>query len=258
MLVLSGVGALVPALALPSDLSITPYFAGILVLVAVTTFLAFATLYRAYRVGMLSLTSPIANSYPAFAVMVSMAFLGVTFSPGAILSLVVIILGIVLVSTSFSDLRKRVFSRNQPLAPGVGPALIAAVLLGLSWTLFGYANEHVGYLLSALAVRLGAAAVGVALIPLTNPDMGPTTGRWIPTILLMALLETIGVATFSLGVVIVPSPSTVPILATFGGMSAAVTVSYAITILKERLEINHIVGVISLVAGVVALLYLTG
>jgi uncharacterized membrane protein len=258
VLALSGIGALVPALELTSSFRVTPYFAGVLVLVAVSTFLAFASIYRAYRIGMLSLTAPIVNSYPAFAVVVSVVFLGVSFSLGAILALAVIILGIVLVSTNLSDLRKRIFTRHQPVAPGVSSALLAAAFFGVSWTLFGYASEHLGYLLPALAVRIGAAAVGLALIPVIKPEMGPTSGRWIRTILVMAVLETAGVVIFSLGVVIAPSPSTVPILATFGGMSAAVTVSYAIVLLKERLEINHVVGVVSLVAGVVALLYLTG
>ena len=258
VLALSGVGSLLPAALLRSSFGVTPFFGAVLVLLAVATFLAFAALYRAYRIGMLSLASPIANAYPAFSVVISVAFLGVRFSAGAILALVVIIAGIVLISTSLSDVRRRILTRHQPAAPGLGSALLAAVLFGVSWTTFGYASEHLGFLLPSLAVRLGAAAVGLALVPVLRPDLGPTSGRWIPTILLMAILETVGVVIFSLGVVAVPSPGTVPILATFGGMAAAVTVTYAIVILKERLEINHIVGVVSLVAGVVALLYLTG
>lgn len=257
VLALSGIGSLLPAVLLKSSFDVTPLFAGVMVLSAVATFLAFALLYRAYRRGMLSLTSPIANAYPAFSVMISVAFLGVRFSTGAILALVVIIVGIALVSTSLSDLRKRVFTRHQPVAPGLGSAFLAAIFFGVSWTAFGYASEHLGYLLPSLAVRIGATAVGLALIPVIKPEFSPPSGRWIPTILLMAVLETAGVVIFSLGVVVAPSPGTVPLLATFGGMAAAVTVAYAIVILKERLEINHIVGVISLVAGVVALLYLT-
>jgi drug/metabolite transporter (DMT)-like permease len=257
VLALSGVGVLLPALVLTSTFTITPYFAGVLVLVAVTTFMSFASMYRAYNRGMLSLTSPIVNAYPTFSVIISLVFLGVSFSVGAVLALFVIIFGIVLVSTSLSDLRTKILSRHQPLSPGVGSAFLAAVFFGISWTTFGYASEHLGYLLPSLAVRLGAAAVGVALIPALKPELKAVSRGWVASIVAMALLETVGVVIFNLGVTIAPSPDTVPILATFGGMSAAVTVSYAIVILKERLEINHIVGVISLIAGVVALLYLT-
>ncbi len=257
VLAISGTGALFPALLMKSSFDVTPFFAAVLVLLAVATFLSFASIYRAYNRGLLSLTAPIANAFPAFSVVISVVFLGVTFSIGAIVALGVVIIGIVLVSTSLSDLRKRVFSRHQPVAPGVGSAFLAAIFFGISWTTFGYASEHLGYLLPSIAVRLGAAAVGLALIPLIKPKISPASGRWVRTILAMAFLETVGVVIFSLGVTIAPSPETVPILATFGGMSAAVTVSYAIVILKERLEVNHVVGVISLIAGVVALLYLT-
>jgi drug/metabolite transporter (DMT)-like permease len=257
VLAISGIGMLFPALLLKSSFGITPFFAALLVLIAVTTFLSFASLYRAYNRGLLSLTAPIVNAFPVFSVIISVALLGATFSSGAILALGVVIIGIVLVSTSFSDLRKRLSARNQPLAPGVGPALLAAIFFGVSWTAFGYASQQLGYLLPALAVRIGAAAVGVALIPLIRPEIPPVSGRWIRVLLVMALLETVGVVIFSLGVTIAPSPGTISILATFGGMSGAVTVSYAIVILKERLEINHIVGVVALIVGVVALIYLT-
>jgi uncharacterized membrane protein len=63
---------------------------------------------------------------------------------------------------------------------------------------------------------------------------------------------------FSLGAIISSTPDAVPILATFGGMSAAFTVCFAIAFLHERLELNHAVGVVVLIAGVVLLLYLTG
>jgi len=257
ILTLSGLGALIPAFFLKSSFAISALYAAVLVLIAATTFLSFASLYRAYNRGMLSLTAPIVNSFPAFSVALSVVFLGVTFSFGAIVALAAIIVGIILVSTSLSDLRRRIFTRNQPLAPGVGSAFLASIFFGVSWAAFGFATQHIGYLLPAVAVRLGGAAVGVALIPVIKPKFPTPSAGWLRTVLVMATLETVGLVIFSLGVTIAPSPATVPILATFGGISAAVTVAYAIVLLKERLEINHIIGVVCLITGVVTLLYLT-
>jgi len=205
---------------------------------------------------MLSLTAPIVNAYPAFSVIISVAFIGASFSLLSIAALIVIILGIVLVSTSISDLRKNLL-RGGMLGPGVGSAFLAAVFFGASWTAFGYASQSMGYLLPALAVRLGAAAVGFGLAPLIKEEVRPNFGKSGPRLLAMVLLESAGVIIFSLGVALSASPDAVPILATFGGMYAAVTVSYAIAFLKERLELNHILGVTMLIAGVGALLYLT-
>ncbi len=258
VLVFAGVIGFLPALFLKSTFAVSPYFASLLVLLSVVTLLGVATLYNAYSKGMLSLISPIANSYPAFAVVVSVAFIGARFSAWAILALLLTIAGIVLVSTSFSDLRRMASSRRRPFVPGVGSAFVAAIFLGLSFTIYGYTSEHLGYVLPTLAVRFGSAALGFALIPLFKPRAGSPSGRWFPTVLLMSVLETVGVAAYNYGVTTLTSPTTVPLLATFGGMSAAVTVTCAIVILKERLEINHIVGVICLITGVAALLYLTG
>lgn len=257
ILALSGVVTLFPGLILKSSLEVSARSALLLVVIAVTTFASFAAIYRAYSRGMLSLTAPIVNAYPAFSVIISVALIGATFSPASITALIIIILGIILVSTSISHLRKNLLSRGGMLAPGVGSAFLAAVFFGASWTAFGYASQSMGYLLPAIAVRLGAAAVGFGLAPVLKEDVRPTfksAGR----LLAMVLLESAGVVIFSLGVVISASPDAVPILATFGGMSAAVTVSYAIAFLKEKLELNHVIGVILLISGVLALLYLTG
>lgn len=257
ILVLSGVGALFPGLLLKSTYTLSTESILLLVFIAVSTFLSFAALYRAYSKGMLSLTAPIANSYPAFSVLLSVLLIGASFSLGAIAALAAVIFGIVLVSTSFSDLRTRLFTRANALAPGVGSALIAALFFGASWTAFGYTSEVLGYLLPALAVRFGAAAVGFGLAPVLKENVRPVFENSFRRLLAMSLLETVGLVLFSLGTYLSASPDTIPILATFSGMSAAFTVSFAMLFLRERPEINHIIGVMMLIGGVVVLLSLT-
>lgn len=259
ILVISGVGALFPSLFLRSSLNLTIYSVLLLVLIAVTTLASFGALYRAYSRGMLSLTAPIANCYPAISVALSILLIGASFSAGALAALATVILGIVLVSTSFKDLRARLFGGGRrALAPGVGSAMIAAVFFGTSWTSFGYASETMGYLLPAIAVRFGAAALGFGLAPVLKQDARPVFNNSFRRLLAMSCLETVGVVLFSLATIITSSPDAIPILATFGGMSAAFTVCFAILFLKERPELNHIIGVILLIGGVTLLLYLTG
>jgi len=258
ILALSGVGVLFPGLFLKSSVAISPTLIVLLLFVALTTYLSFAALYRAYSKGMLSLTAPIVNSYPAFSVILSILLIGASFSLGAIAALAVVIIGIVLVSTSISDLRRLLFSRGSALAPGVGPAIMASVFFGASFTAFGYASQTYGYLLPAIAVRFGAAAVGFGMAPILKEDVRPAFRGSFPRLLTMAALEATGVILFSLAAILSSSPDAVPIMATFAGMSAAVTVFLAIVFLHERPEINHAIGVAVLIAGVVLLLYLTG
>lgn len=256
ILMISGVGTLVPALVLESSLVLTAWSLLVLLLIAVTTYLSFAALYRAYTAGMLSLTAPIANSYPAFSVALSVLLIGASFSPEAIVTIAVVIVGILLVSTSLSQLKAQL--RGRMLAPGIGAAIVAAFFFGISWTAFGYGTRTWGYLLPSIAVRLGAAGIGLGVAPFLKQDLRPNFVGTFPRLFVMAMLETAGVVLFSLGATISGSPDAVPILATFSGISAAITVSLAMYFLKERPEVNHIVGMVLLIGGVVVLLYLTG
>jgi drug/metabolite transporter (DMT)-like permease len=258
LLALSGIGILSPGLFLKSSFVLSPFVILVLVTIAATTFLSFAALYRAYSRGMLSLTAPVVNSYPAFSVLFSILLIGAVFSAEAIAALALVLIGIALVSTSASDIRKRLLSRDGSIAPGVGSAVLAAVFFGASWTLYGYASQSFGYLLPAIAVRFGAAAIGFSLAPAFKQEVRPVFGKPLPRLVLMAILETVGVVLFSLGAIISSTPNAVPILATFGGMAAAFTVLFAIVFLHERPEINHAVGVTMLIVGVVLLVYLTG
>jgi drug/metabolite transporter (DMT)-like permease len=258
VLVISGIGTLFPVFLLKSSFDISPLMFLILVFIAAATYLSFVALYRAYNKGLLTLTAPIVNSYPAFSVVLSVLFIGATFSVTAFAALIVVIAGIVLVSTSVSDLRKNLFNTRSALAPGVGAALIAAFFFGASWIAFGYATLSIGYLLPAIAVRFGAAAFGFGLAPLLKEDVRPKFGNSFPRLLTMASLESLGVVLFSLASIVSSSPDAVAILATFGGVSGAFTVCLAMLFLRERPEINHLIGVAMLITGIVLLVYITG
>lgn len=258
ILALSGVVTLIPGLFLSSSFVLSLGSALLLVFIAVTTYLAFFGLYRAYSKGMLSLTSPIANSYPAFSTALSILLIGASFSPDSIAALIVVMVGIVLVSTSISDLRLRLFGKGKAFAPGVGSAMFAAIFFGSSWTAFGYASQTLGFLLPAIAIRLGAAAAGFGLAPVLKEDVRPVFMNSFRRLSVMAALEAAGAILYSAGAIISSSPDAIPILSTFSGVSAAFTVCFAILFLKERIEINHVIGILMLIGGVALLLYLTG
>jgi len=255
MLSLSGIGVLFPALVLPSNLDVSPFMFLTLLFVAATTFLAFNFMYRAYDAGALSLTSPVVNSYPIVSVIFSVFVLGAALPILAIVALAIAIVGIVLVSTSLSELRNRMSLGD--FTPGIRYALLAAAFLGLSFPTFGYASEKLGYLLPAISTRLVAAAIGFAASRPLRQAAGSVTGVPWRRLLAMAVLESMGVASFSIGVIFSSYSGSIPILSTFGGMSVMFTVAYAIILLREKLEVNHIFGMAMLILGVATLLYLT-
>jgi drug/metabolite transporter (DMT)-like permease len=252
----SALGGLVPALVLKSTLGLTPVLILVLGFTSTMIFLGALCIYKAYGMGALSLTAPVANAFPAVSVIVSILILGAVISTGTAVALILVIVGAVLISTSVSGIRNQ--AKRGRFAPGVKYAMLAALFLGLGFPAFAFATEKLGYLLPMIAFRGGSSLIGFAAAPLLKQSVRPLTGKPLGRILVMSFLEVLGVAAFSVALVVSSSPGSIPILSTLGGMGVAFTVAYAVIFLKERLEINHVVGIALLMAGVLTLLYFTG
>jgi drug/metabolite transporter (DMT)-like permease len=204
-------------------------------------------MYRGYQLGHLSVVSPIVNSFPIFSVMIAVFLLKVNLSDRVLLVLAGVISGIVLVSTNVSALGS---SRGRSLTPGVPEAIMAAFFFAVGLTSLGYADETVGYLLPAMAARLGAAAVGLLAGLALKQNLSPFGGKALVRLLAMGALEAGGILAFSLTFFHSSSIIVLPITTTLGGMGAVFTVGFAFIFLKERVELNYALGVLILIASV--------
>ncbi len=162
VLLLSGAGALLTAPLLGLSFSIAWTMVGLLVLVCATNFLGFIFMYRGFQTGLLSVVSPLVNSFPAITVVISVILLGGSLSPATGAALFVIIVGVGLVSTRLSELGGQLRGSAGRLSVGAGSGLIAALLFGMTWAGFGYADQQVGYFLPVLFMRVGSASIGFA------------------------------------------------------------------------------------------------
>ncbi len=250
----SGALVFVPVLFLGAP-SLPSYSDGaLLALISVSTFVAFVFMYRGYQLGHLSVVSPTVNSFPIFSVLIAIFLLNVEISDKVLVALAGVILGIVLVSTNVSSLGA---SRGRSLTPGVPEAIAAAVFFAIGLTALGYADETVGYLLPAMAARLGAAAVGLVAGLSLRQNLSPFGGKPLARLMAMGALEAGGILAFSLTFFYSSTIVVLPITTTLGGMGAVFTVGFALIFLKERVELNYAVGVLGLTASVGALLYFT-
>lgn len=250
---LSGVLVFLPALLL--GFPKLPSFSdlALLIFISLSTFIAFIFMYRGYHRGNLSIVSPTVNSFPVFSVLISIFILGVSITANVLLALTGVIVGIVLVSTNLSSLKS---SRRINLTVGVPEAILASFFFAVTFTSLGYAYETIGYFLPTLAVRLGAALVGIFIGLALKRDLRPFGGRPLLTLLVMGILETAGILFFSLAL-FYSSISVLPITTTLMGMGVVFTVGFALVFLKERVDASYAAGVLVLVASVAALLYFT-
>ena len=218
---------------------------------------AFVLLYRAFHEGVVSVVAPIAYTYPAITSVLSVVILGTVISSGEVLAIGGVIVGVVLLSTRFSELRALVAGRGSArITAGVGPALGSSAVFGGVYVVIGYAAPLVSLTIPVIMLRVVAASAGFALAPVLRQDVKPSRMAFSRTIFIMGALEAAGFLTFTYG--ILSASGSLPIVAAVGGMGGAVAASYGLVFLKERLEPNQMAGVVLALVGIFTLLYIGG
>lgn len=244
---------LVPAFGTGPGPGLLPVLA--LVAAGVVNFAAFIFLYRAFHKGVVSVVAPIAYTYPAVTVALSALVLGAVLPPAQVAAIAGVLVGVILLSTRFSELKTYLLGRGPPnVTAGVGSAVTCAVLFGVVYLGVGYAAPLVNLILPALVLRAVASALGFTMAPVLHYDPRPSRLVISKIIIVMAVLEAAGMLSFTYG--ILSAGASLPVVAALSGMGGAVATSYGIVLLKERLEWNQFAGVVVAMAAVFALLYL--
>jgi drug/metabolite transporter (DMT)-like permease len=242
---------LTPSVSFPTNPVLALLVAGVL------NFIAFNFLYNSFHKGVVSVVAPIAYTYPAVTVVLSVAILGTLVSSVQVLSIAGIIIGVILLSTRFSELRKFLRGTGAPnLTRGVSSALGTSLLFGMVYIAIGYAAPFVGIVLPALVLRVVATSAGFLLAPILKQKVWPSRSLFSKTLIAIGGLEAVGFVSFTAG--ISSSGGSLPIVAAISGMGGAVAASYGMVFLRERLEPNQLIGVVLSLLGVFTLLYLGG
>ncbi len=247
--------ALLPFLS--PTFSVPPTAGLVLLVTGLVNFFAFIFLYRAFHKGVVSVVAPVAYTYPAVTTVLSILILGTVLAATSILAISGIIVGVVLLSTRFSELRAYLRGKGTPnITAGVGSAVGSSVFFGLVYVGVGYAVPFVGYVLPAVFLRGVAAGVGFLLAPLLKQDVKPSRSALSNTIIVMGFLEAVGFLTFIYGISM--GGGSLPVVTALSGMGGAVAATYAIVFLRERLEKNQILGIFLALTAIFTLLYLGG
>jgi drug/metabolite transporter (DMT)-like permease len=199
--------------------------------------------------------APVAYTYPAVATVLSIAILGTFLAPSRLLTITGIIVGVLLLSTRFSELRAYLRGTGAPgITAGLGPAIGSSVFFGMVYVGIGYAAPFVSLVLPAFILRAVATGVGFMAAPLFHQSIRPSRLTLSKTILAMGVLEAVGFLSFTYGISV--GGGSLPVVAAVSGMGGGVAATYALVFLKERLEWNQMIGVLVSILGVFTLLYL--
>jgi drug/metabolite transporter (DMT)-like permease len=220
-------------------------------------FFGFLFLYRAFHRGVVSVVAPVAYTYPAVTTVLSILLLGSALVAPEAVAIACVILGVVLISTRFSELRGYFRGERLPsVVEGVEWAVVASVSFGVVYVSVGYATPFLGYFLPVVVIRAVGAAIGFVTAPAFGVKVWPSKASFSSIIFVMATLEAIGLLSFNYGLTF--GPNAIPVIAALSGMGGAVAASYALVLLKERLERNQVIGAALAIAGVFTLLFIAG
>ncbi len=229
----------------------------VLVAIGALNFLAFVYLYRAFQKGVISIVAPVAYTYPAVTTVFSIFILMAALSPAAGLGITGVIAGVILLSTRFSELREYLKGGSSlNLTTGLGSAIAASFLFGVVYVGVGYATPQVGFAVPPVVLKAVAVVVGLSLAPILKESIRPSRAALSKTVISMGVLESIGFLAFNYGITM--GNDALPIVAALSGMGGAVAASYGMFFLKERLELNQVLGLLLSFTGVFILLYYGG
>jgi len=219
----------------------------LLLLVGLTGFNVVASffLYRAFEFGTLAVVSPIASAYPTLIVILAIVALHEQLTLADATGIALTLLGVVLITrVTVGEV-----SRAKDHRVGIISAVVAFVGYGVFYFGLKLVVGPIPPVTSAAIVRLVSLAP-VALVAaqrgvLRLPRKGLATAA-----VTIATLDSLALVAYNLGLT---TGHSLAVLGTVSGLFSAVTVAWAVVLLKERLSLVQWVGAGAIFAGIVTL-----
>jgi len=208
----------------------------------VILYLAF---YKGLQIGYVSVISPIAASGVIIAIILSTIFLGETLTSLQAIGVGFAILGAILTSFKFHDLIKL---KLKSLAVGVKYALVAMIAIGIYLVLLDMLVEELGWFLPLLLVKVSTVLYFLVYTSMRKKNLSfPKKAPLF--VILVGVFEVIGALSYMAGIGLEFTALVAPISAT----APMLTIILARMFLKEMLDTNQKLGVVTVIIGVVLL-----
>ena len=239
-----------------ADVELTPTSWVVLGIASLCYLSSYLFAYRGYSSSPLSVVAPISYTAPAIATLLAVLFLGVRLALVEVVPLVAIMVGVMLLSTKFSELRRSTRAGGVSVVrSGVVPGLGAAFSFSFVFLALSAVVPEAGYLMPVLVLKAGGSLTGLALWPIAERGVRPSRKGLSSLVSSVAILDTVGY--LFLGEGIASAGTLLPLVIMSSGMGGFFLVCYGIILRKEKPEPNQLVGITVSIVAVAALLYLT-
>lgn len=223
------------------------YFALTLV-VAAFTYIALACAYQALKTGKIGILAPIANSSAVITVVFSVFFLGESLKTTQSAAIGVTILGIILLSVNFSDLKNSdIFKKSSDIML----TLAACLIWGVAYALYKIPIATIGPILTAFAIEFGTFLPTVPANIITKTSFALPDKKNFVQIILIGILAATSTLFYNLG--IAASGGNVSLVAAITFSNPVISSIYGYFVYKERLSLQQWLALGLTVFGIIGI-----
>ncbi|GHO88822.1 DMT family transporter [Dictyobacter formicarum] len=219
---------------------------------SITYTLSYLCLYRAFALGQLAIVAPIASSYAAISVLLSVIS-GERLVPLQWLGIVAVLVGVVLAALQRSetpqeaDQSRPATMSGRHLPAGVFWALLAAVGLGVTFWLLGFAvTPGMGVIVPVWLFRLVAVCVIAPMMWFRCESLAPPRGTAVGLVIGIGILDMGGIIFSTFGFAV----GSIAIVSVLSSLYSAVSILLAWLFLHERLQKIQWSGIALLLTGI--------
>ena len=238
--------AIIPAIFLFSFNNINLYSILLVLITGVISLTAFVFYLKGFEVGNVSIVASIANGWSVVTVILSIIFLNEHLNLLNILEILLIIVGVVLVSFKYNDIRKLKLNK---IGKGVNYALITMVGWGLYFFLDAILVLRIGWFDAAFLLNLITLVLIFGYGYAKNTKLMSFGKGGYVVILLGALANFIGLISYNFGVTF----NFAAIVAPIASVAVMLPVLFGILFLKERPEKTQLLGMALIILSIIAL-----
>ena len=243
---LSAVVMTVVLVATDTSLNVLAPFVGFVVVNGICAAIAYQTHYRALELGPVAVVSPISAAYAVVGVLLAVIFLDERPGGIAFMGMAVTVVGVALVSTDLRELRAGI----RGVSRGVPWAVASAFAFGVAGFLLGYLAQRAGWVAGLWASRMAQVICYIPLAVLARRQLPRLRDRrGLAIAIFAAMADIVGVIGLSVGA----DRGFVSVTIAASAVFPLVAVVLAFLILHERLAPNQLVGIGSVVGGLLLL-----
>lgn len=218
-------------------------------LLALADSIGYYMFYKALEKGKVSIIGPIVASYAAFSVIFAMLFFKETISSGALVSFAIIILGIIITSIDYDELKKEKL-KLKDIKNGIPEAIIAVLIISAIFPLWGRFTSNYDWIVSLLYLRI-FMSLSLFIFALINKEKiivkDFKINRWL---VLIGLFDVIAYITLSWGY---SNSNLHSIITVLSSTFSIPTLILARIFLKEKIKGLQLLGIITILIGIIIL-----